>query len=174
MIATLVWFWFTITLLVDINFDFKKLQPHTGQITDMLVVITRMKNKPLYKDTTRELRIVLADEPQYFITSSKSNFNDITANVSQGDSVTAYTKDKVFGIFGFGDHQTIVHLVKHPTNEVLIDFAKTQQSNASIVFLPAVATIGFLIWYIIRVRKRLWWDLGGFEKHIDMRTTEHL
>lgn len=171
LIATLVWLWFTLTMLVDINYDVQKLQPHTGKVSDVQVVITRMKNKLLYKDTTWELQIALIDEPQYFTVPTKNNFNNITAAISLGDTITIYTKDKVLGIFGFGDNHTIAHLVRHPTNEVLIDFAKKQQSNSSIVFLPALATVVFLIWYIIKVRRRLWWDLGGYEEHREMRTT---
>lgn len=171
LVFTLVWLWFTVTMLVDMNTDFKYLHPHTGQVTDIHIAITRLKNKPLYKDTTRELRIALADEDQYFTLSTKTNFDDLMAILKQGDTATVYTKEKVLGIFGFGDDQTITHLVKHPTNEVLVDFEKKQQNYSSFVWMPALATIGFLIWYIVRVRKRLWWDLGGYEKHLEMRTT---
>lgn len=153
-------------MLVDINYTFQKLQPHTGQISDMQVIITDMKNKPLYKDTTRELRIALVGEPQYFTIPTKTNFNDITSTISIGDTITVYTKDKILGIFGFGDNHTIAHLVKQPTNHVLIDFAKKQNYYTSIVFLPALTTIVFLIWYIVKVRRRLWWELGGYKEHL--------
>lgn len=167
--------WFTLNMLVDITTNFKKLHPHTGQVRDMHVVITRMKNKPLYKDTTRELRIALADEHEYFtISSNKTNFNDITTAVTKGDTITVYTKDKVFGMFGFGDEQVIAHLVKHPNEQVVVDFSEKQQYYNSFARLPILGTIGFLIWYVVRVRKRLWWELGGYEKQLDMRTTERL
>jgi len=172
LVATLVWLWFTISLLADINFDFQKLQPHTGQVSDVRIAITRIKNKPLYKDTTRELRISLVNEPHYFTISTTGNFDDITETLLVGDTAAVYTKEKLLGIFGYGDNQTIAHLVKHPINKVLIDFRKKQQSNSSVVFLPAVATIIFLIWYIVKVRRRLWWDLGGYNKHLEMRTTQ--
>lgn len=174
LIATLVWLWFTISLLVDISYDFQKLKPHTGQVSDVRLAITKIKNKPLYKDTTRELRISLVNEPHYFTISTTSNFDDITETLVAGDTATVYAKEKLLGIFGYGDNQTIAHLVKHPINQVLIDFRKKQQSNSSIVFLPALATIIFLIWYIIKVRRRLWWDLGGYNKHLEMRTTQAL
>jgi hypothetical protein len=167
--------WVSVNMLADINTDFNKLHPHTGQVTDMQLVITRMKNKPLYKDTTRELRIALADEPKYFtISSNKTNFSDITTAINNGDTITVYTKDKVFGVFGFGNEQVIAHLVKHPTKQVLVNFTEKQQYYNSFAWLPILGTIGFLIWYIIRVRKRLWWELGGYEKHLEVRTTERL
>jgi hypothetical protein len=155
LIATLVWLWFTISLLADINYDFQKLRPHKGQVSDVRVVITRIKDKPLYKDTTRELRIRLANEPSYFKISIKGNFDDIAETLVSGDTVTVYTKEKFLGIFGYGDNQTIAHLMKHPINQVLIDFRKKQQSISSILVLPALATIIFVIWYIIKVRRRL-------------------
>ena len=164
LIAALVWLWFTISLLIDINYDFQKLQSHTGQVRDVRIAITRIKNKPLYKDTTRELRISLVNEPKYFAISTKSNFDVIAETLVAGDTVSVYTKEKWLGIFGYGDHQTIAHLTKHPMNQVLIDFRQKQQSNSSIVILPALATIIFLIWYIIKVRHRVWWDLGGYNK----------
>jgi hypothetical protein len=153
LIATLVWLWFTISLLVDLNYDFQKLQPHTGQISDVRITITKIKNKPLYKDTTKELRINLVTEPRYFAISTKGNFDNIIQSLAAGDTVTVYTKEKVLCIFGYGDGQTIAHLVKHPTGDIVIDYNKKQQSNASIVFLPASATIVFLVWYIIKVRQ---------------------
>jgi len=161
-------------MLVDISSDPKSLHSHTGQVTDIHVAITRLKNKPLYKDTTRELRIALVGENEYFTLSTKKNFDDITAALKRGDTATVYTKEKVLGIFGFGDNHTIAHLVKLPTKQVLVDFQEKQQNYSSLVWMPALATVGFLIWYIVRVRKRLWWDLGGYEKHLEMRTTERL
>ena len=161
-------------MLVDIHKDFKTLQPHTGQVTDIYVAITRLKNKPLYKDTTRELRIALAGEEEYFTLSTKENFDGVTVALNIGDTATVYTKEKTLGIFGFGDDHTIAHLAKLSTDDVLIDFQKKQQNYSSFAWIPALATIGFLIWYIVRLRKRLWWDLGGYEKHLEMRTTKRL
>jgi hypothetical protein len=172
LIAALVWLWFAVSMLVDVNYNFHNLHPHKGEVTEIDVAITRIKNKLLYKDTTRELRISLVNEPQYFTISTTNNFDDITETLVVGDTVTVYTKDKLLGIFGYGNSQHIAHLVKHPTNQMLIDFRKKQQSISSIVFLPVLATIIFLIWYIIKLRRRLWWDLGGYEKHLEMRSTQ--
>ena len=41
LIATLVWVWFTTSLLVDNNYDFLKPQPHTEQVSDV-----RIANQP--------------------------------------------------------------------------------------------------------------------------------
>lgn len=154
--------WVSLNMLVDVNTDFKKLHPHTGQVSDMYVVITRIINKPLYKDTTRELRIALMGEPQYFTLSSKSTFDDITTTVHKGDTVTIYTKEKALGLLGFGNEHSIAHLVKHPIKQVLVDFNEKQQYYNSFFWLPILITAGSLIWYIIKVRKRLWWELGGY------------
>jgi len=171
LIITLVWLWFTVTMLVDANYDFQKLQSHYGQIKYRGVVITKMKNKLLYKDTTRELRIALLGEAQYFEISTTRNIYDLADELSPGDTVTIYTKGKILGIFGFGNERTIVHLVKRP-NEVLVDFKKNHRHFASLVFLPALATVAFLIWYIIKIRRRLWRELGGYEMHLKIGTTD--
>ena len=124
-----------------INYDFQKLHPHTGKVSDIQTVITKLKNKPFYKDTIRELQIRLVNNTQYFTISTHSNFNDITRTISKGDTVTIYTKDKVFGIFGYGNPQTIAHLVKTSTNKILIDFHEKQQSFASIIILVVLANL---------------------------------
>jgi hypothetical protein len=163
--AILFLIWFTTSMLVEINYDFKKLHRHTGEVTNIQVAITRIINKPLYKDTTRQLQIGLAGETQYFSLSGKTDFEQVMKALAEGDSATVFTKDKVAGIFGYGDDHTIAHLVKHPTNQILIDFIKRQRSGASVILLPPLLAIILLAWYIVKVRRRIWWELGGYEKN---------
>jgi hypothetical protein len=156
LIAVAVSLWFTISMSADARYDVKKLQPHTGQVSEVATRITRIKNKLFYKDTTIQLRIRLGDAPEYFTIAATGRWDSLTHALAVGDTATVYTKEKLWGIFGLGNRHTIAHLVKHPTNQVLIDFRKNQQANFLSVFITAFATIGFLVWYIVRLRRRMW------------------
>jgi hypothetical protein len=128
----------------DEYYDFGKLTKHTGMYSQSQIVITRIKNKPLYKDTTRALRIWLNTEPSYFYIPQYKNFNHILSNLGIEDSISIYTKKKVLDIFGFGGSNQIVHLVNEEKRKTVIDFLHTQAAASDFKYVTAIATIFFL------------------------------
>lgn len=152
----IVFLWFTIALLCDQFTSFQSLRKHTGIIRKSEFVITQIKNKPLFKDTTREMRLYLNDDSNYY--SIKANdrlpqFEDLF----WGDSVNLYTKDKWLRIFGFAENM-IVHLERVPDGKVFLDYEKAQRSKKGLYLLTGIFTVAAFWFYIHRTRQRLYWD----------------
>jgi hypothetical protein len=151
-IASLVFLWFSISTLADSNFNKKNLTPHTGQLVKIDSAITRVKNKPLFKEITMELRLTLDSERGYFTTITTKNLGDITSKIKIGDKVTIFTKCKLWGMFGFKKPKDICHFTKGAN--VIIDFEKYKQTLSGLYVLTLIASLGFFIFYYVRTRKR--------------------
>jgi hypothetical protein len=82
LIASLVFLWFTISLLVDTNYNFNQLTKHHGQLVGIDSVITRVKDKPLFKEVTKQLRLTLDNERNYFTSITTTDFGDITRSLT--------------------------------------------------------------------------------------------
>ena len=53
-------------------------------------VITDVKNKPLFNEIKKDLRVSLSGQAHYFIVSTKYDFSLITSKIKKGDSVAIY------------------------------------------------------------------------------------
>jgi hypothetical protein len=92
LIASLVFLWFTIGLLVDSNYHFEDLTKHSGRMVKIDSVITRVKDKPLFKEITKELRLTIDTDDTYFTSITNKDFGYITNNIFIGDTVNVFTK----------------------------------------------------------------------------------
>ncbi|MEJ8819058.1 hypothetical protein [Lacibacter sp. H407] len=157
LLASLVFLWFTIGLLDDINYRFEDLTKHSGQLVKIDSVITRVKDKPLFKEITKELRLTIDTDNKYFTSITTKDFGYITGNVSIGDTVHIFTKKKLWGIFGMKKARDISHLAKGDI--VIVDFEKYQQSLSGVFLVTLVAAIGFFIYYFVRTKRRYYFDM---------------
>jgi hypothetical protein len=152
LIASLIFLWVTIGILVDSNYNKKDLTSHIGQLVKIDSVITRVKDKPLFKEITKELRLTLDNEENYFTTITTKDFGDITSQIKKGDTVTIFTKSKLWGIFGMKKSGDISQLTNG--NNVIIDFEKYKQTLSGLYILTLIASVGFFIFYYVRTRRR--------------------
>lgn len=152
LIASLVFLWFTISLLVDTNYSFDNLTKHSGQIVSIDSAITRVKNKPLFKEVTKQLRLTLNNEHDYFTSITTTDFGNITSKIERGDSVNIYTKKKAWGIFGLKKDNDISHMSKGST--VVIDFANYRKSLTGSFLITLAAFLVFFTIYVIKTKRR--------------------
>ena len=100
LILGLMVLWFSISLYVDSNFTIKDLKPHTGILTGIDSAITKIKDKPLFQEITKELYLSLNNESKKFTHITTGHFGNIVSNLKVGDSIMLYSKPKLWGIFG--------------------------------------------------------------------------
>lgn len=155
----LVWLWFSIGLWVDSNYSEKNLEVHYGVISKMDSVITRVKNKPLFKEVEKQLLVVLNSEKKTFTLLSTENFGFITSKVAEGDTVKLFTKPKVWGIFGLKKASEINHLIKSGT--IVLNYEDYKKSISGMFYFTLTFSLTLIIVYIVKLRKRLYWGLGG-------------
>lgn len=157
LLAILFLLWLTISLVVDEHYLMGDLQKHTGRYVDAQIIITRIKNKPLFKDTTREVQLRLHNYPWYFTASPlDQNLNDIVRELSPDDALSIYTKNKKLGVFGWGSAFRVAHMVNEETGKVVIDYNKARKRAARMKYMSGLAAVIFTIWYIYKVRHRLY------------------
>lgn len=150
--------WLTISLITDEYYDFSRLTKYTGLYEKSSIVITKIINKPLYKDTTRELRLWLRGEALPFNISRYQDLDKVLGGFYTIDTLSVYTKNKTFYIFGSGGPRQIVHMRNERTKENIIDFRKAQTSAGNVKYLTGIFTVAFIIWYTVRVSQRLYWE----------------
>jgi hypothetical protein len=153
LVFTLVCLWFTVSLVITQVAELEDLKVQSGEITNSQIVITRLKNKLLYKDTTREMRLFLNESLDYFVISGKDRFDNLDS-LYVGDQVRIYTKDQVWGIFGFG-HRTILHMERIADHKLFVDFNKRQTSNRNLWLITGIATLAFSLWYMSNIMRRM-------------------
>ena len=122
-------------------------------------MITRVKNKPFFKETTKELRIILNTEEQYFTLITTGSFGNITTRIEVGDTITIFTKPRVWGIFGLKRARDISQLTKK--DAVILNFANYKRSISFLFILPFIFSIIVLIVYVVRTTKRYHLDIVG-------------
>ena len=88
--VTLCMFLFALWIGAVIFTPLDKLQRVVSNVVKIDSVITRVKNKPLFKEVSRELRISLTGQQEIFFVSTTSDFGDITSKIREGDRVTIY------------------------------------------------------------------------------------
>lgn len=159
LMFSFVLLWFTISLFTDSNLDIKDLTPHTGQVVKIDSVVTRVKDKPFFKETTQELRITIDLENNYYISTSTKNFAHITSRIAEGEMVTVYTKPKILGIFGLKKGRDICHLTNG--DAVIIDYKNYKESISGFFVLTLIVSFFGFITYYKRVRKRFIFEIAG-------------
>ncbi|RYE39109.1 MAG: hypothetical protein EOP48_26175, partial [Sphingobacteriales bacterium] len=112
LIFGLVWLWFSVGLYVDGTYKIEDLKPHNGVIEGLDSVIIRVKDKPLFKEVTKQLRLKLSSDNNVYTLQTTENFGNVVSKVNIGDTVTVFTKPKLLGIFGLKKASDINHLTK--------------------------------------------------------------
>ncbi|SKA09362.1 hypothetical protein [Sediminibacterium ginsengisoli] len=148
----LVFMWFAINAYVDLNMTSNELIPHTGELIRIDSVITRVKNKPFFKEITKELRLALEGETSYFTYATTSHFGDITAQINVGDYVTVYSNPKKSVIFGFKKKNDIWRLTKG--DAVIINYADYQRMIRKSIPVCWGISLFFLVWFLVWARPR--------------------
>ena len=156
-ILSLFFLWSTISLLVDSTTNKKDLVAHKGQIISLKII--KVTSKKSFKRKFRtELRLSIDNGDNYFTSSKPSNFAEIISRLKVGNSITVFTKPKLFGIFGMKRDNDITHLIKGDL--IIIDFEQYKKSISGFFILTFIAFIGFFTFYYIRIRRRLTSDIS--------------
>jgi hypothetical protein len=172
LIFALVWLWFSIGLLVDSSYSVGDLKAHNGVVVSLDSVITRVINKPLYKEIKQELRLGIDSETGYFTLTTTANFGFITNKVNVGDTVFVYTKPKLWGMFGLKSGSDINHLTKG--QEIILNYNDYKTSISGFFYFTLLFSIILFIIYIVQLRKRLWLDFDGYLKYQAQEKTNAL
>ncbi len=159
LFVSLFFLWFTISLLADTSIDKNDLLPQVGTIVQIDSVVTVVKDKPLFKEITKELQVTLDVDSKYFTSLTTTNFGNITSHITLGDTVTIFTKPRLWRIFGLKKINAINHLTKGDT--IVIDFAKYQMSISGFSVLTLIGSIVFFIFYYVRTRRRYVFDISS-------------
>jgi len=163
LIIAIIVLWLAIGLLVDFNYSVENLKGYYGSIVRLDSILTITKDKPLYKEITKELQLKLDSYSKVFTLSTTRDFGYITSKIYVGDYVTIYTKPKLWGIFGLKKGSDINHLTK--AEDIIIDYKDYKTSIAGLYLLPLLFAIILFFVYITKLRKRIWWEFGGFERY---------
>ena len=161
LIGGLVFLWFSVSLYVDSNYTVKDLKPHFGTIKRLDSIVVRVKNKPLFKEVTKQLRVQLSSGDNIYKLETTENFGEVISKIGVGDSVTVFTKTKLWGIFGLKKASIINHLTKD--EEVIINYEAYKSSISGLFYLTLIFSIILLIVYIVKLKKRIWWDFDGYK-----------
>jgi hypothetical protein len=153
LVFGLVSLWFTASLYVDSHYSVKDLKSHFGEIERLDSSIIRVKDKPLFKEITKQLQVTLSSDVNTYTIETTENFGEIVSKISVGDSVTIFTKPKLWGVFGLKKASIINHLKKN--DEVIIDYLVYKRSISGLFYLTLTFSLILLIVYIIKLKKRL-------------------
>lgn len=151
-ILSLFFLWSTISLLVDSTTNNKDLVAHKGQIISLKIIKTRTVDKSFKRKSRTELRLSIDNGDNYFTSSKPSNFADINSRLKVGNTITVFTKPKLFGIFGMKKNNDITHLIKGDI--IIIDFEQYKKSISGFFILTFIAFIVFFTLYYLRIRRR--------------------
>ena len=136
LIFGLVWLWFSVGLYVDGTYTIEDLKPHNGVIEGLDSVIIRVKDKPLFKEVTKQLRLQLSSDNNVYTLQTTDNFGNIVSKVNIGDTVAVFTKPKLLGIFGLKKASDINHLTKG--KDVVIDYTTYKSSISGFFYFTLI------------------------------------
>lgn len=162
LIFGLVWLWFSISLFTDAHYTLADLKPHYGIVERMDSSIVKVVDKPLFKQVTKQLQIKLYSDINKYSIETTENFGDLSAKLSIGDTIVIYTKPKYLGVFGLKKGSAISHLTKN--KEILISYSSYKNSISGFFYLTGTLSVVLILVYIVRLKKRLWWDFEGYKK----------
>jgi hypothetical protein len=152
LVSFFVLLWLTISLIADSGKKTSDLIRHTGVVLNIDSVIIEVKDKPLFKQTTQELRLIINTEPACFMLTTTGSFRYVTSKIKIGDTVTIFTKPRTLMVFGLRKENDISQLVKGGITIINYQQYRTKAKKLSIMF--AISTIAVGIIYYIRTKKR--------------------
>ena len=161
LIFGLVWLWFSVSLYVDGTYTIEDLKPHKGVIERLDSVITGVKDKPLFKEVTKQLSLELSSDNNVYTVQTTEHFGNVVSKVNIGDSVTVFTKPKLWGIFGLKKASEINHLTKD--KEVVLDYTTYKSSISGLFYLTLIFSLILLVVYVVKLKNRIWWDFDGYK-----------
>ena len=150
--ATLVFLAMALWLSIEMILPLNSLTKSTGIVTRMDSVITRVKNKPLFKQVDKELRIFLDNQSYYYTVSTSTDFGFIISKINIGDKVFIYTRPKLYELLSFGVNKRIYQLESR--KDYVIDFKEHQRKLPLSVLILWISTFGFGSYYIYRWKKQ--------------------
>ena len=153
LIVTLAFLWVTISLMTDSKIKSINLERHKGVVLNIDSVVTGVKDRPLFKQTTQELRLTINTDRKYFTTTTTGSFKYITSKIKIGDTVTILTKPKVFLFFGLKKVNDISQLVKGDTT--IIDYEEYRVTAKKLFIFSAIMTIISASTYYFWTQRRL-------------------
>jgi len=160
LLCALVFLWMSISLLSDSVYDTSALTPHHGLLVKIDSSITRRKNRLFFKEITRELRLTLNNDPNYFTSITTKDFGQIVSKISVGDSLTIFSKKKRYGIFGLKKANYVSHLTRK--DEIVVDYETYRQSIAGLFLIPLIGFIIFLCWYYKATMHRYFFQIKTY------------
>ena len=152
LFGSIVFIWATVSIYVDTHYTIQDLQAHRGILTAMDSAIVKQVDKPLFKETTRKLYLQLNSSDRQFFVRTTTDFAFIISKLSVGDSISIYTKPKVWGIFGLKKENEISHMVWK--QETLLNFENYRDYIGGLFFFTLAAAIFSLTFFLVRFNKR--------------------
>lgn len=143
--ATVFMFAFSIWLGAIQFTPLERLTRTEGTVSVIDSVVTQVKNKPLFKEVTQELRISLMRKENYFTVSSTSGFSAITSKIKPGDHVAIYSDVPMHKWF-LGESPRIYQLEKN--GQIIISFDAYQKKMTGPLLLLIIFTFGFGGYYL--------------------------
>jgi len=150
--VSLVFFFMTFMSIRDYGLKLTDLDKYVGVFLSCDSVVTKVKDKPLFKQVTQRLDIKLENSPYNFTIKTTDNFSYITSQISKGDTVNIWTKTNKEKVRQT-NYVSINHLVFK--DKIIVDFDSTFAVTPSLIIFSLVPAFGFLIWYYFRIKKRL-------------------
>ena len=150
--ASLAFFFMTFISIKNYGLKLTDLDKYVGVFSSCDSVITKVKDKPLFKQVTKRLDIKLQNSPHNFTLTTTDNFGYISSQISEGDTINIWTKTNKEKV-SQTNNVSINHLIYK--DKILVDFDSTFAVTPSLIIFSLVPAFGFLIWYYFRIRKRL-------------------
>jgi hypothetical protein len=147
----LVFFFISLWLTAFVLTPISSLTKVSGTIARIDSVITRVKNKPFYKQVDKDLRLFLNNQSNFYKVSTSSDFGYITSKIKVGEQITLYTNPAPIDYMSFRMNNRIYHL--EYKGETIIDFESHKRSLRLPLIMLYSAAIGFGGYYIYRRRK---------------------
>ena len=142
----------TFISIKDYGLKLTDLDKYVGAFSSCDSVVTRVKNKPFFKQVTQRLDVKLENSQYNFTIITTDNFGYITSQLSKGDTISIWTKTSKEKV-NQTNNVSINHLVYK--NKILVDFDRAFAVKPNLIIFILVPALGFLIWYYFRIKKRL-------------------
>ena len=150
--ASIAFFYMSFLSVRDYGLKLTDLDKYVGVFSSCDSAVTKVIDKPLFKQVTQQLDIKLEHFPYNFVITTTDNFGYITSQINKGDTVTIWTKTNR-EMVNQTNNVSINHLVYK--DKTLVDFNKTFAVTPTLIIVSLVPAFGFLIWYYFKINKRL-------------------
>ena len=143
----------SVSALIEYDMDLDDLVAHSGilETIEPLEYWEKHNDKP---QKMFECKLKLQDDSIEYFTGHTINY--LTDNLNIGDTITVYTKEKIFGLshlrtdpnsvsFGARTNE-IYHLMKNGNN--VIDFQKHREELLPALIMMPILTLVFFFWFL--------------------------